>query len=176
MVEKKLEWNWSWNASSKKQKELTWEASKNKVRGMRPKSWWRCGEAISQKGLSQIMTRWEIKWLIILAFFNLLSQDCFSIFFTLTIRLLLKAFMGRMLLDFLSLYWWQNNSYNTTQFRTVVKFPTHTDAPCSLRKRGMFNLHSTFCLKNEPMHERKYSSLRLWSLLSLLGEALYFEV
>ena len=36
MVEKKLERNWSWNASSKKQEELTWEASKNNVRGMRP--------------------------------------------------------------------------------------------------------------------------------------------
>ena len=69
--------------------------------------------------------------------------------------------MGRMLLDFLSLYWWQNNSCKTTQFRTVFKFPTHPNASCSLRKRGMFNLHSTFCLKNEPTNEWRYVSLRL---------------
>ena len=25
----------------------------------------------------------------------------------------------------------------------------------------MFNLHSTFCLKNEPMNERRYVSLRV---------------
>lgn len=69
--------------------------------------------------------------------------------------------MGRMLLDFLSLYWCQNNSCKTTQLRTVFKFPIHTDASCSLRKRGMFHLQSTFCLKNEPMNERRYVSLRV---------------
>ena len=37
----------------------------------------------------------------------------------------------------------------------------NANASCSLRKRGMFNLHSTFCLKNEPMNERRYDSLRL---------------
>ena len=69
--------------------------------------------------------------------------------------------MGHMLLDFLSFYWWQNNSRKTTQFRTVFKFPIHTDASCSLGKRGTFNLHSTFCLKNELMDERRYVSLQL---------------